>query len=70
VVLRSKTGTGTVRVAPRLTRNQAVVEQLDAAGGITQIRLTPDELRRYAAALMKVAAALEHCHQDEESTQP
>ena len=46
------------------------MEQLDAAGGITQIRLTPDELRRYAAALMKVAAALEHCHQDEESTQP
>jgi hypothetical protein len=57
-------------VAPRLARNQAVVEQLDAAGGITQIRLTPDELRRYAAALMKVAAALENCHQDEESTQP
>jgi hypothetical protein len=46
------------------------VEQLDSVGGITQIRMTPDDLRRYAAALMKVAAALENCHQDEDSTQP
>ena len=59
-----------MRIAPRVTRNQAVVEQLDSVGGITQIRMTPDELRRYAAALMKVAAALENCHADEESTQP
>jgi hypothetical protein len=51
-------------------RNQAVVEQLDAAGGITHMRMTPDELRRFAAALMKVAAALESSRQEEETTQP
>jgi hypothetical protein len=70
VVLKSTTGTGTVRIAPRLQRNQAVVEQIDSAGGITQIRMTTIELRRYAAALMKIAAAIENTHTDEDSTQP
>ena len=64
----SSTGTGTVRVAPRIGRNQAVIEQLDAAGGITQIRMTPDELRRYAVVLMRIAALLEEELQSDEAT--
>ena len=40
LTLRSSTGTGAVRVAPRQNRSQVALEVLDAAGGITQIRLT------------------------------
>lgn len=70
MILHSSTKTGSVRIAPRLSRNQAVLEVLDCAGEITQLRLSPDDMRRLAAALMKVAAALESSHQSEEATQP
>ncbi len=65
----SSTGTGMVRVAARVSRSQAVIEQLDAVGGITQIRMTPDELRRYAVVLMRVAAVLEEERHTEEATE-
>lgn len=60
----------TFRLAPRVQRNQAVVEVLDTAGAITQVRLSPDDMRRVAAAMMKVAAALETSNASEETTQP
>ena len=64
-------GTGaTFRLAPRIQRNQAVFELLDPAGQITQVRLSPDDMRRVAAALMKVAAVLETSNASEETTQP
>ena len=43
-----------MRVAARAQRNQAALEVLDAVGGITQIRLSADELRVLAAQFMKV----------------
>ena len=70
LVLQSRTGSGAVRVAPREKRNQAVLEVLDSSGGITQIRLSSDELRTLAAQLMKVAAHLQALNQSEEVTQP
>ena len=70
LTLRSRTGTGAVRVAARSQRNQAALEVLDAGGGITQIRLSADELRLLAAQLMKVAAALQAAPAAEEVTQP
>jgi hypothetical protein len=71
IVLNSRTGTGAVRVAPRVHKNQAAVEVLDPAGGIIQIRMTPNELRLLAATLMKVAVHLEaHSAAEEEITQP
>ena len=69
MVLKSRTGTGAVRLAPRLKRGQAALEVLDPTGGIIQIRLTPDELRLLAAALMKVAVHLESNSGQEEVTQ-
>ena len=70
IVLQSRTGSGTVRVAPRDKRNQAVIELLDASGGITQIRLTADELRVLAARMMKVASHLQALNLSDEVTQP
>ena len=70
LVLQSRTGSGTVRLAPRERRNQAVLELLDNAGGITQIRMSPDELRTLAAQLMKVAGHLQALNLSEEVTQP
>ncbi|MBS1148970.1 MAG: hypothetical protein H6Q89_668 [Myxococcaceae bacterium] len=69
IVLQSRTGSGAVRVAPRDKRNQAVLEVLDVSGGITQIRLSPDELRTLAAQLVKVASHLQALNQSEEVTQ-
>lgn len=66
----SQTGSGAVRVAPRGKRNQAVIELLDSSGGITQIRLSTDELRVLAAQLMKVASHLQAMNLSEEVTQP
>jgi len=70
IVLNSRTGTGAVRVAPRVKRNQAAVEVLDPSGGIIQIRMTANELRVLAATLMKVAVHLEANAHEEEITQP
>ncbi|MBL8953550.1 MAG: hypothetical protein JNK82_22430 [Myxococcaceae bacterium] len=69
VVISSATG-ATLRIAPRLARRQAVVEVMDTAGEITQVRVSPDDLRRIAAAFMKVAAALETANASEETTRP
>jgi len=69
IVIQSRTGSGAVRVAPREKRNEAVVELLDASGGITQIRLSGDELRLLAAQLMKVAAHLQAMNLADEVTQ-
>lgn len=69
IVFRAQNGTGTVRVSPRERRSRAALEVLDAAGGITQISLAPDELRALASALLKVAAALQAVAEDEEVTQ-
>jgi hypothetical protein len=60
---------GAVRVVPRVRQNRAVMEVLDVAGGITQIRLTPAELRTLAGALIKVAAALSAMNEAEDVTQ-
>ena len=57
-------------MAPRDKRNQAVLEVLDSSGGITQIRLSSDELRVLAAQLMKVAAHLQALNLEDEVTQP
>ena len=70
MVLSSRTGTGAVRVAPRVSRNQAALELLDSAGEIIQIRLSADELRVLAATLLKVAAHLQANNLAEEATQP
>ena len=70
IVIQSATGSGALRVAPRESRNQAVLEVLDAAGSITQIRLTSEELRVLSAQLMKVAAHLQALNLSEEVTQP
>ena len=69
-MLQSRTGSGAVRVAPRDKKNQAVLELLDSSGGITQIRLSSDELRVLAAQLMKVASHLQAMSLSEEVTQP
>lgn len=69
-MLQSRTGSGTVRLAPRERRNQAVLELLDCAGGITQIRMSPDELRYLAMQMMKVAGHLQAMNLSEEVTQP
>ena len=45
------------------------MEVLDPTGGIIQIRMTPEELRLLAAALMKVAVHLESSTEQEEITQ-
>ena len=58
------------RIAARLQRNKAVVEVLDASGNITQVQLSPDDMRRLAAGLMKVAAVLETTNASDETTQP
>lgn len=60
----------TFRVAPRLARNRAVLEVLDEAGDITQVRVSPDDMRRLAAALMKIAAVVEASTPSEETTRP
>ena len=70
VVIQSRTGSGAVRLAARERRNQAVLELLDSAGGITQVRLSPDELRFLAAQMMKVAGHLQALNLSEEVTQP
>ena len=70
VVIHSRTGSGTVRLAPRERRNQAVLELLDSAGGITQIRLSADELKFLAAQMNKVASHLQALNLSEEVTQP
>jgi hypothetical protein len=70
MTLQSRTGTGQVRVAPRMKRNQAALEVVDASGGITQLRLTAEELRVLAANLMKVVALLNAANHSEEITQP
>ena len=69
IVIQSRTGSGAVRCAPREKKNQAVLEVLDSSGGITQIRLSPDELRVLAQQLMKVAAHLQAVNIEEEVTQ-
>ncbi len=69
VVIASATG-ATFRLAPRVHRRHAVLEVMDAAGEITQVRVSPDDLRRLAAALMKTAAAIETANASEETTQP
>ena len=68
-MLQSRTGSGVVRVAPRDKRNEAVVELLDPSGGITQIRLSSDELRTLAQQLLKVAAHLQALYLPDEVTQ-
>ena len=47
-----------------------MLEVLDVSGGITQIRLTPDELRALAAQLNKVAGHLQALNLEDEVTQP
>lgn len=69
VVVGSGTG-ATFRIAPRINRQQAVLEVLDSAGNITQVRLGPDDMRRLAAALMKVSVAVENTDASDETTQP
>ena len=56
LTLRSSTGTGAIRVAPRANKSQVAVDVLDAAGGITQIRLTVPEVEALAEHLQKLAA--------------
>ncbi|MFT3841645.1 MAG: hypothetical protein QM723_31945 [Myxococcaceae bacterium] len=70
IVINSRTGTGAVRVAPRVKKNQAALEVLDPSGGIIQIRMTSSELRLLAGTLMKVAVHLEANEAEEEVTQP
>lgn len=70
IVIQSRTGSGAIRVAPRESKAQAAVEVLDASGGITQIKLTAEELRVLAAQLMKVAVHLEALSLSDEVTQP
>jgi hypothetical protein len=67
-VVITSAGGAILRVAPRLARNRAVVEVLDPAGGITQVRVGPEDLRRFAAGLMKVAAALEAANESDGET--
>jgi hypothetical protein len=69
VVIAAQSG-ATFRIAPRLQKNVAVFELLDAAGDITQVRVSPDDMRRIAAALMKIAAVLETTNASDETTQP
>lgn len=59
LTLRSSTGTGAIRIAPRANKSQVAVEVLDAAGGITQIRLTAAEVEAVAEHLKKVLATAE-----------
>jgi hypothetical protein len=68
-MIASATG-ATFRLAPRLTRHQGVLEVMDAAGEITQVRISPADMRRLAAALMKVAGALESANASDDTTQP
>jgi hypothetical protein len=56
LTLRSSTGTGAVRVAPRANKSQVALEVLDAAGGITQIRLSLPEAEVLSEHLAKLAA--------------
>jgi hypothetical protein len=69
LVIGSSTG-ATFRIAPRLNRHQAVLEVMDAAGAITQVRLSPEDMRRLAAALMKLSVAVEAADASDETTQP
>jgi hypothetical protein len=56
LTLRSSTGTGAIRVAPRANKSQLAVEVLDSAGSITQIRLTVAEAEALADHLNKLIA--------------
>ena len=69
LVISSGSG-ATFRIAPRHHQNKAVLEVLDVAGEITQVRLSPDDMRRLAAGLLKVAALLESTHASADDTQP
>jgi hypothetical protein len=69
ITFHTDSGTGAVRVTPRRRQRRAVLELLDASGGITQVRLSPEELRVLASALIKVAVALNAESIGEEITQ-
>lgn len=69
LTLRSSTGTGAVRVAPRQNRSQVALEVLDAAGGITQIRLTLAETEVLAEHLARLASPTKSRRPTDEVTQ-
>jgi hypothetical protein len=69
LTLRSKTGTGAVRVAPRPNKSEVALEVLDAAGGITQIRLTLAEAEALAEHLAKLSAPTKSRRPTDEVTQ-
>jgi hypothetical protein len=69
LTLRSSTGTGAIRVAPRANKSQIAFELLDAAGGITQIRLTIAEVEAVAEHLGKLLAPHKSRRQTDEVTQ-
>jgi hypothetical protein len=69
LTLRSSTGTGAVRVAPRANKSQVAIEVLDAAGGITQLRLTLPETEVLAEHLAKPASPTRSRRPTDEVTQ-
>ena len=69
LTLRSSTGTGAVRIAARQGKSQIAFEVLDAAGDITQLRLTTDEVKVLADHLLKLVSALKRRTRTDEVTQ-
>lgn len=69
LTLRSSTGTGAVRVAPRANKSQVALEVLDAAGGITQVRLTLPEVETLAEHLSRLASPTRSRRPTDEVTQ-
>ena len=69
LTLRSSTGTGAIRIAPRANKSQIAVELLDAAGGITQIRLTLVEIDAVVDHLNKLVRPQKNRRTTDEVTQ-
>ncbi|MHB8877479.1 MAG: hypothetical protein ACYC8T_27620 [Myxococcaceae bacterium] len=69
ITFRAGNGSGTVRVSAKSKESQALLEVLGVAGTVSQIKLTPGELRVLAQTLNKVAAALTAAAMADEVTQ-
>jgi hypothetical protein len=57
LTLRASNGSGTVHVQLDPEDGRGVLHLLDSYGGLSQLRLSPDEMRAVAQALLRVAAA-------------
>ena len=69
ITFRADNGTGAVRVSARSRQCRAVLEVLGVGGAVSQVRLSPAELRLLARSLDRVASALAATAMPDEVTQ-